>query len=317
MSDLRRREFIRLAAGLAGGFAGFGLKAEPGNASYESLQGIAVPELPKVPLGKTGYRVTRVGMGGAIISHLPEAVGMRIVQDAYLAGINYFDTASQYGDGKSETMYGKALRSVRDRVVMATKTLRRRRDRAEKEIEESLARLQVDVLDILQIHAINTMDEWRVVASAQGALRAAEAFQKSRHVKHIGITGHRHPDILLTALKEYPFATVLLPISAADAGFRDFGEVVEYARSKGIGVIGMKVLAAGKLVGSLDVGDCIRYTLSRNVDTAIIGFSERAHVGIAAGVTKEFRMMSREERLALEKKAIGFANPATLWWKSG
>lgn len=315
MKHLRRRQFLGLTGGLVAGlFAGV---APPDTIDEESqeLSEIKPQELPKVPLGKTTYRVTRVGMGGAIIAHLPAKMGIQIVLEAYRAGINYFDTASQYGNGKSEMMYGTALKPVRDRVIIATKTLRRQRDLADREIEESLSRLKTDTVDILQIHAINKMDDWRVVSSAKGSLRAAEKYQKAGQVRYIGITGHSRPEVLMVALKEYPFATVLLPISAADAGLRDFVEVVEFARSKGIGVIGMKVMAAGRLLKALAPRDCLRYTLSRDVDTAIIGFSEKSHIHDAAEVASEKNPLSKEQLAALEDKARPFANPSVLWWK--
>lgn len=313
--SLKRRDFLAMAGGLLSAFFGRGVAALTAAETTESLAGIKPPELPKVPLGKTGYKVTRVGMGGAEVADLPVPVAIRLVQDAYRAGITYFDTASSYGDGKSETVYGQALKEVRNKIVIATKTLKRRRDRADQEIEESLRRLQVEVLDILQIHSINTIDEWRMVSSPEGSLRAAEKFKEAGQVRHIGITGHRQPEVLLTALEEYPFSTVLIPISAADAGFRDFGEVVDYARSKGIGVIAMKVLAAGKLVKALNPRDCLRYALSRGVDTAIVGFTEKSHIDDAVTVAKEVKGWTKEQRFALEERAKPFANPSYLWWK--
>jgi aryl-alcohol dehydrogenase-like predicted oxidoreductase len=310
-----RRDFLGLAGGVFGvliGSAGAG-PAETGVSG--SIADVRPADLPRVRLGKTGYRVTRAALGGSGIPALPTPIGVRIVQDAYRAGINYFDTASTYGDGKSEKMIGLALKEVRDKVVIATKTLRRQKQGAEREIEESLARLQIDSIDILQIHAVNTFGDWKAVTSANGSLRAAESFMRAGRVKHIGITGHRLPEVVITALKEYAFATVLLPISAADAGYRDFGAVVDYARSRGIGVIGMKVLAAGRLINAVDPRDCLRYTLSRGVDTAIVGFSAKSHIEDAVTVAAETNAWTRQQRAALEQKAKPFANTSVLWWK--
>ncbi|MFN4182488.1 MAG: aldo/keto reductase, partial [bacterium] len=233
---ISRREFFRLVgAGLLVGLTGSSVRGK-------------TPSLPTRPLGNTGFSSTIVGFGGGIIPNGPWETGVFAIQQAVNEGVNYFDTASQYGFGESERMYGSALRKHRDKIFLATKTLEREYLSSQREIEGSLKRLKVERVDLLQIHSVNDMSTLHRVLGRNGSLRACEEMKRRGGTRFIGITGHKDPAVLEKALEEYPFDSILVPVSAMDAYVRDFIPLCEKAQKKGVAVIGMKVFGAGRVL---------------------------------------------------------------------
>jgi predicted aldo/keto reductase-like oxidoreductase len=124
-------------------------------------------------------------------------------------------------------------------------------------------------------------------------------------VRFAGITGHRDPAILVEAMRRYAFDTVLLPVNPADPAFLPFlTTVVPEARRRGMGIIGMKVLGAGRLVGDFGIraADLIRYALSHDVDTAIVGCASPDEVRADLAIGRGFTPMSESDRQALESR---------------
>ena len=236
-----------------------------------------------------------------------------VVEAVLEAGITYFDTASSYG--RSEVWIGRALAGVeRTSLIIATKALKRTRDEARREIERSLKRLGVDRVDLLQLHAINSLDDLRRVLAPDGALRAAVELKEAGHISHIGVTGHRRPAVLVQALRDYPFATALVPINPAGSHLYDFAPPLEAAaRRSGVGLVAMKVLADGALGGR--ARECLRYALSRPVACAVVGMRSVAHVRANTEAARSFKPMNLEEQARLEAEARPLGTTATLWWK--
>ncbi|MFQ6672048.1 MAG: aldo/keto reductase, partial [Candidatus Tectimicrobiota bacterium] len=261
----------------------------------------------------TGLAVPILGFGGYDIGKLGEAEAVAVVEASVEAGLTYLDTASSYD--RSEEWIGRALKGVdRSRVIIATKALKRSRDEARREIERSLRRLRTDRLDLLQLHAVNQPWILRKILKPDGALAAAVEFHEAGHIAHIGITGHRRPSVLVEALKAYPFATALIPVSPVDAQLYDFARPLEAAAQRdGIGLIAMKVLADGALAGRAQ--RCIRYALSWPVACAIVGMRSVAQVGANVAAARAFRPMTTEERARLEAEVHHHATLDTLWWK--
>jgi aryl-alcohol dehydrogenase-like predicted oxidoreductase len=238
--------------------------------------------------------------------------GAGIVHSCIDHGINYIDCASSYGN--AETKVGEALKSRRKEVVLATKTLERRKEAAWKEINRSLERLRTDAVDLLQIHAVNTFEDLDMITGPDGSLAAAQRAKEEGMVKHIGITGHTRPEVLVEAFRRFPFATSLVPLSSTDTLVNDFGpHVFPLAQKLGFGIIAMKVLAAGRVTSQ--VAESLRYSFTLPVSSAIVGMGTLDEVVQNTGIARGFSPMSKSEMSSLEEKTKSFATTDTMWWK--
>jgi len=273
-------------------------------------------------LGKMGFNASILGMGGIYICRGEEADGIAILNRAFEHGINYYDTATQYGNGESERRIGLWLKQLqsegrRGEVFVATKTLSRGYDTAANEIERSFSRLKTPYIDLLQLHSINDLGTWGTVSGRNGSLRAIEAAKASGRIKFIGITGHKDPSVILRAIEEYPFDSVLVPLGITDRIHVPFvKEVLPACLEKGISVVAMKVFAEGKLVSAgADLQRCLHYTLSLPVSTAIIGMASIEQVEMNIAWTKAFQGMTEERKEILATQIRELIDVTGLWWK--
>ena len=257
-------------------------------------------------LGRTGARVLAVSLGGEGVlrttGRAREAVP--VILEALRLGVRYCDTAPAYQ--QSQDYYGEAFRAAgpgaRDGVFLASKTHERTRDRALRLLDDSLRRLGTDRLDLWQMHDLREMDELDAIGGPRGALRAAEEARADGRVRFIGLTGHHDPAVLVEAMRRFPFDSVLVAINPADPRYRPFiPSVVAEARRRGMGVVGMKVLAAGRLVGAAPPRDLIRYAAA-HADTVIIGCSSVEEVLANLAVARDFTPMPEPEQRALEQR---------------
>jgi len=257
-------------------------------------------------LGRTGARVLPVSLGGEGIlrttGKAKEAVP--VILEALRLGVRYCDTAPAYQ--QSQDYYGEAFRAAgaqaRDGVFLASKTHERTRDRALRLLDDSLRRLATDRLDLWQMHDLRDMAELDVMCRKGGALDAASEARRDGRVRFVGLTGHHDPDVLLEAMRRYAFDNVLVSINPADPRRRPFlPTVVAEARRQGIGVVGMKVLAAGRLLREAPAPDLIRYGATL-ADTVIVGCSSIDEVRANLAVNDGFAPMSIDERRVLDQK---------------
>jgi len=257
-------------------------------------------------LGRTGARVLPVSLGGEGIlrttGRAREAVP--VIVEALRLGVRYCDTAPAYQ--QSQDYYGEAFRSLgpaaRDGVFLASKTHERTRDRALRLLDDSLRRLGTDRLDLWQMHDLRYADELDVLFGRGGALEAARQAQADGRIRFIGLTGHHDPAVLVEAMRRFPFDNVLVALNPADPRHNPFAPtVVAEARRQGMGVVGMKALAAGLLVREAPPRELIRYAASI-ADTVIIGCSSVAEVGENLAVARDFAPMDAAERRALEAR---------------
>ena len=301
-----RRDFLRTAAsGLAGLSAASALPDR-----VLAQRG----KLEQRPLGSTGIQVSLLGLGCvALGSHgLSVADGAAVVEACIDSGITYIDCASTYGD--AEVKVGEVMRSRRSEVVLATKTLERGSDRAWQEINRSLERLRTSNVDLLQIHAVNRMEDLNQVTASDGSLSAALRAREEGLCSHIGITGHTRPEVIAEALRRFAFATALVPLSSTDALVSDFGsEIFPLAPERRFGIIAMKVLAAGRV--TTHVRESISYALSLPISTAVVGMGTVDEVTANVAVAQQYVPMGPEERAALEEQTRQYATTSVLWWK--
>ncbi len=243
-------------------------------------------------LGRTGLTVSALGFGAMHLPQISQAEADRVMNYALDRGITYIDTAAGYGD--SEEKLGKAISSRRSEYVLATKTMKRTYAEARQEMEDSLRRLQTDYIDILQIHYVNYIQEYRDVKKPDGAIRAAEELKAKGYIGHIGITGHR-PELLARWLRDYPFDTVLFHLSMVQP-FSE-RELMPAAQQLDVGMIAMKPLSGPFLS---QVKEALRFSAGSSAHVVLAGMKSTAEVdanldAIAAEVTAE----EREELFAM------------------
>jgi predicted aldo/keto reductase-like oxidoreductase len=204
-----------------------------------------------VRFGKTDLMVSQVGFGGIPIIPLSVEEGSAVVRHCFERGITFFDTANMYGD--SEKKIGLALASVRDQVVIATKTLERTAEGAAKHIAFSLDNLKTDYIDLYQLHSISKQDDWDAITAPGGALEAVNQAKAEGKIKHIGFSSH---DIALAIkiCRTGPFASIQIPFNFIENDPAD--ELFPVAQELDMGIIAMKPLGGG-LIARADL--CFKF----------------------------------------------------------
>ena len=261
--------------------------------------------IPTRSLGPTGRDVTIFGLGGEGIlrthGHAREAVA--VITRALDLGVRYFDTAPAYAS--SRDYYGAALGERRQNIFLASKTAERSRDGSLRVLDDSLRRLKTDYLDLWQLHDLRTREDLDEIFAPGGAIEALQEARAGGRVKHLGITGHHDPEILLEAMRRFAFDTVLVALNCADLARLSFRRtvLVEAAR-RGMGVIAMKVYSAGLLVGpqgSVTAQQALHFALSLpGVTLAIVGCHTPEQVEENVSIARNFTPMTGEEMRKLE-----------------
>lgn len=193
-------------------------------------------------LGKTGLKVSEVGLGGIPIIRVDTTEAVSILRRAYDKGINFFDTANAYND--SEDKIGIAFEGMRDKVVIATKTQKRDAKGALEHIETSLSKLRTDYIDLYQLHQVAHENEWQTIAGPGGALEALTKAKEQGKIRHIGVTSHSLP-MAIKLIKTGLFSTIQFPFNFIEKDAKDELHVV--ARQLNIGIIAMKPFAGGMI----------------------------------------------------------------------
>lgn len=259
-------------------------------------------------LGETGFKVSILGLGGeaAVEKRENPEKAEEIVNRALDLGINYIDTSPVYGEGGSEENLGRVMARRRSEAFLASKTHERSYDGTMRLIEESLNRLQTDYLDLYQLHNIRRNIELNEILGPRGALMALQKLREEGVIKNLGVTGHKDPVVLRRAIDNFEFDCVLMALNAADphrASFKD--GVLEQAREKNMGIIGMKVLAVGRILGQGGLKtpeEALGYVLSLPVSTIIVGTSSLEELEANAAFCSEFQGFDGEKMKTLEEK---------------
>ena len=200
-------------------------------------------------LGRLGRENSVLILGGAALGEVGEEAADRADSLALEAGVDHFDTAADYGDGRSEEHLGRWMGEIRDKIFLSTKTGDRDGDAARRSIEASLTRLRVDNVDLIQLHAVGDLDDLDRATASGGALEAALRARDEGLVGAVGITGHGHeaPATHLEALRRHPFDTVLTPwnyVLSTDEGYRaDFEALVDETRRQDAGLMIIKAVS--------------------------------------------------------------------------
>ena len=196
--------------------------------------------MKRMVLGNTGIKAARLGFGGIPIQRLDEAEAVEIVKYALEKGMDFIDTSRVYTT--SETRIGKALKETDKKAAVATKSFNRSADGIQKDVEISLKELQLDYIDIYQVHGIGNEEEYRQIMAPDGAVAGLLKAREQGLIGHIGITSHSL-DLLEKCLDDGVFETIMVCFSFLEPAAQE--KVIPKALEKGVGIIAMKPLSGG------------------------------------------------------------------------
>lgn len=252
-------------------------------------------------LGVTGLKIKRVGFGGIPIQRLSEDEAIRVVREGYELGINFFDTARAYTN--SEEKIGKALNAVREEVIIATKTIKRTKEGLLEDLDTSLRMLQINRIDLYQLHMVSKIEEWRQIYSKGGALEGLYEAKNMGKIAHIGITSH-NPKLLVDILKEDIFETVMVQFNYLTPNA--INELLPLCRKKNIGVIAMKPMGGGALS---DKKTALKYALNnRDIDVVIPGMMSLNEVMENIKISSIDTIMNKNDLTIINKDRTDLGN---------
>jgi aryl-alcohol dehydrogenase-like predicted oxidoreductase len=319
-----RRDFVKGSSVLLGGLA-----ATAAPASAPGAQATGPLKVPDSVLGRTGVRVSRLGIGCAYFQRkpvTPDAVRATLHRALEL-GINYLDTAPTYGSpetGFAEEKMGPAIAEIRDKVFLVTKTEEPTYEGTWKLLKQSLERMRTDRIDLVHLHNFGDANLWgdqKLVFGDRGAMGALREAKKQGVVRFIGASGHLHPTRFHQALDSGEIDVLMNAVNFVVQHTYDFEHKVwSRARHMNVGLVAMKVLGgavrpeAGFKMDEKHYENAIRYALSiPGLAVAVIGLENIAELEKAAAVVARAQPLSPEESLQLARTGLELAG--TREWK--
>jgi aryl-alcohol dehydrogenase-like predicted oxidoreductase len=281
-------------------------------------------DIPTRRLGRTNERVSSIGLGGFHIGHpdTPDDAAIALIQSAIDRGITFMDNCWDYNSGLSEIRMGRALcvSGYRDRAFLMTKIDGRTKAAFDEQLEQSLARLLTDRIDLVQFHEVIRHEDAERIFAPGGALEAALAAREAGKVRFIGFTGHKSPAIHLHALEVarkhgFTFDTVQMPLNVFDAHYDSFAEqVIPAAEALDMGILAMKTFGDHNLVdaGVVDPIDMLHYSLDLPVSVVITGIDKPAILEQAIRAATSFEPLSPEKRARILAAAAALAKDGKL-----
>ncbi|MCC6443064.1 MAG: aldo/keto reductase [Armatimonadetes bacterium] len=246
-------------------------------------------------LGRTGLEVSCLGFGGWPIQQLVFNPAKEVIYEAFLAGIDFFDTSQTYGD--SEVNLGFSLNLKHHEAIVSTKTAYRTKEAARSHIGRSLRNLRTDRIDIFHLENVSRDEDVSQVLAEDGALAALKEAQKEGIIRFIGVSGHR-PEALIYLIETGEFDVVQFPVNVVDLDFME--NVIPVARKHNVGVIGAAPFVSGSF-GDAEIA--IGFALSQDIAVTIPGMQSIAEVDDNARVAKHFKPLFGDEYLALQERA--------------
>ena len=308
---MNRRKFLQSAAAVAAArHALESYAAPPGTGTSIALR----------PLGKTGEKVSMIGLGGGDLGAVREdKTALRMMDRAMELGATFMDTAWAYQDGLSEQRIGKAVSapSKRQKAFLMTKVAARDAGGAQKQLEDSLRRLRTDVIDLWQFHDLQNFQEVETIFSAGGAMEVAQKAKKEGKIRFLGFTGHTDPAVHLDMLERYEWDAVMMTLNVVDAHWHSFqNQVLPRVLEKNIGVLAFKTLSKGRaMLRAHTVSEGLRYVWSLPVSVLISGMDRMDFLETNLEQAMRFQPMSAAEKKALLARVKPFAGPEIEFYK--
>ncbi len=268
--------------------------------------------IPYRTLGRTGERVSLVGLGGYHIGkQADEQESIRIIRTAIDKGINFLDNCWDYNGRASEVRMGQALRDgYRPKAFLMTKIDGRNKETAARQIDDSLRRLQTDHIDLLQFHEVIRRTDPDRIFGSNGAMEAMLEARKAGKIRYIGFTGHKSPEIHLQMLDtafthQFTFDAVQMPLNVMDAHYDSFEKkVLPVLLKHRIGVLGMKPMGDHFILDSKAVTpvECLQYAMNLPTSVVIAGCDSLPILEQALNAARSFRPLSETQASALLAK---------------
>lgn len=249
-------------------------------------------------MGKTGLKISRMGFGGIPIQRIDAEGTKELMHMLFDAGVNYIDTARGYT--VSEEYLGYALEGIRDKFILATKSMARTKEAMAADIEKSLKNLRTEYIDLYQVHNPN-MEQLSQVVSPNGALEALLEAKNQGKIGHIGLTAHS-VEVFQQALAYDWVETIMFPYNIVENQGED---LIRQCKEKNVGFIAMKPLAGGAIENA---SLALRYICSNeNVTVVIPGMADKEEIQENIKACSEEAPLSKEELEEMEqiKKELG------------
>ena len=310
--QIDRRNFIK---GSLAGAMSIGLGAN----IFNSTAG-AGTQIPRRRLGKTGEMVSILGLGGAHMGRIKnEKESIALIHTALDLGVNFLDSAVSYSAGESERRYGKALKGIRHRAFLMTKSTKRTKKGFGKELHDSLSRFQTDYIDLYQFHSMSGEGDVKTIFGPGGAMEAAAKAQKEGKIRYIGMTSHVDPNLLVLALSYWDgFAAMQFPISVLDPHYLSNLEIiVPKLVEKDIGVLAMKTLAHGNILTHkvATVRETRQFVWTQPVTVMIAGCDNVHHLRDNVQTALDFTPMTLDDQKALLARTEPFKGTKVEYYK--
>ena len=284
-------------------------KSTPVNAQNQVAQDPKSREMSYRTLGRTGERVSAIGLGGHHIGRIrEEQESIKLIRSAIDRGINFMDNSWDYHNGRSHRWMGQALKDgYRQKVFLMTKIDGRTKGAAMMQIDESLKALQTDYIDLMQHHEVIRMEDPDRIFAPGGAMEAVVEAQKAGKIRYIGFTGHKDPLVHLRMLElatqnNFHFDAVQMPLNVMDGHFRSFEQQVLPVLVKNeIGVLGMKSMGDSYVLRSNTVTpiECLHYAMNLPTSVVITGIDSMQLLDQAFEAVRTFKPMDRAQVTAL------------------
>jgi aryl-alcohol dehydrogenase-like predicted oxidoreductase len=289
----------------------------------EKALGAIPATLPNRRLGKTGVMVSCIGFGSGtrFCSIENEEAAQALLERALALGVNYFDTAGSYTrrpiERLSEKRLGEFSKKRRKEIFLATKIDPRDKDGALRSVELSLKFLQTDYVDLIQIHSLSNLDDLERMSAPNGVIAAIQQLKEQKVARFIGITGHNDGAAMAEALRRYDFDTVLMALNAAQSANPIAQRKMEpipafensalpVAQQKNIGILSMKVMGQGMLVGTgagrASPAELLQFNLSQPVASVVIGCEQLAPLEQNVQAALNFTPISESGKQKLQEK---------------
>ena len=274
-------------------------------------------EIPKRRLGRTNEHVSMVGLGGFHIGKPDIADGdaIKLIHSAIDRGITFLDNSWDYNSGNSELRMGRALsvNGYRERVFLMSKIDGRTRTSFNEQFDQTLHRLIVDHVDLIQFHEIIHPDDADRIFAPGGAFEAALAAKKAGKTRFIGYTGHKSPKLHLGMIEmaekhDFIFDTVQMPLNVMDAHYESFERhVLPVALERDMGVIGMKAFGDHAILDTnvLPPRDMLYYGFNLPTSVVVTGIDTPEILDQAIDAATSFKPLdARTVAAMLEKTRV-------------
>lgn len=311
VAEITRKRFIKAGSAALGALAlgSFPFSFLTTGCRIEKNEG----GIPVRTLGKTGEKVSILCLGGHHVGRINnENEAISLIRYAIDNGVTFLDNAWEYHKGRSEKLAGKALADgYRGKVFLMTKVHGRDGASAKEQLEQSLRRLDVDTIDLCQVHEVIYKDDPDRIFSPGGMLEVLEKAREEGKIRFIGFTGHKDPDIHLQMLNRgYSWDTVQMPVNAFDPHYRSFiKNVLPVLIEQKIGAIGMKSMGDPWLLksGALTAKEALLYALSQPVSSIVSGMESMKMLKENIKVAQNYNGLNAREQEKILKKTLEYA----------